>query len=779
MLLTRESSGERWRIRPDGPGKVTGELAYLTDMAAPGMLHGMVLRSSYPHARIVAVSTEKAKTMPGVRAVLTCADVPGLNRFGIAHPDHPVFCEDRVRFIGDAIAAVAADTALQAAEALKRIEVEYEPLPIVDDPEAALLEGAPQLHEQGNVQHRNDYRHGDPEAGFAACAHIVEETYATPRQMHTYMETEGGLFIPERNGRLTVYSPTQHAFMDRMQLARILDRPEADIRVVSSPIGGSFGGKDELNVQPYGALLALATGKPVKLHNSRWESVRAGLKRHPMKIRMKTGTDAGGKLLAHRVSIVSDAGPYSTLSAEVLNFSVEHALGPYRFGAAEVKSVCVFTNNGMSGEFRGFGGNQAVFAMEGQLDRLAEKLGMDPWELRRINLRKPDDPGPLGQPISATDGVRQVWEALGESRLWRERERARSANAGRRAEVGAGAKEADATSTGGGPAAVEPPPWIKTGYGAAFVMHGAGLGVGIPDPAGGRLRLAQDGRIEAVFGYEEFGQGLIASLEQMLIEQYGFAADDLRIVIGDSDVVPNSGSSTASRSTSMMWQSLRRLRAPFKGKLRAEAARLLGRPAESVKPLAGGVRDAGTGELLLTYAELASRAEEEIAAETSFFYPTSPVDRVGSHFMYSYSSVAVKAEVNTLTGRVRLLDQFHAVAAGPVVNPQGYLGQIEGGSGMALGFTITEDAVMDRGVYLTRNLDTYLVPTIAELRGACEVLPIEELPEGDEHGPRGIGELGSVGLAPAIAQAIFEAVGKRVAKLPVDPQLLQERVGFG
>ncbi|WP_027090907.1 xanthine dehydrogenase subunit D [Cohnella thermotolerans] len=748
MLLNRETSGTRWRVRPDGPPKVTGRLAYLTDMSVPGMLHGMVLRSPYPHARIVSIRTEKALAMKGVHAVLTCEDVPGLNRFGIAHPDHPVFCEDRVRFVGDAVAAVAAETAELAAEALKRIEVEYEPLPVVDDPEFALRDDAPRLHEHGNVLHRNDYAFGDVEEAFRACAHIVEETYSTPRQMHVYMETEGGLFVPEADGRLTVYSPTQHGLMDRMQLARILNRPEADIRVVSSPIGGSFGGKDELNVQPYGSLLALATGRPVKLHNSRFESVRAGLKRHPMRITMRTGTDASGKLLAHRVRVVSDAGPYSTLSAEVLNFAVEHVLGPYRYEAAEVKSVSVFTNNGMSGEFRGFGGNQAIFALEGQMDRLAEKLGMDPWAFRRINLRKPDDPGPLGQPIAPTDGARQVWEALPASRLWREKERA--------------AAEAAPAE-----------PWLKIGYGAAFVMHGAGLGVGIPDPAGGRLTLTPDGKIEAAFGYEEFGQGLIASLEQMLIEQFGFGSADLRIVIGDTDAVPDSGSSTASRSTSMMWQSLRRLRAPFSSRLLGAAAEALRLPADRLRLGEGGIRDAASGELLLAYGRLAELAPEPIVCETSFSYPTSPVERVGSHYLYSYSSVAVKVEVNTLTGRVRLLDQFHAVAAGPVVNPQGYLGQIEGGSGMALGFTLMEDAVMKEGVYLTRNLDTYLIPTIAELRGRFEVLPIEGLPEGDEHGPRGIGEIGSVGLAPAIAQAVYDAVGVRTAKLPIDPEALQ------
>ncbi|MBN2983563.1 xanthine dehydrogenase subunit D [Cohnella algarum] len=752
MMLNRKTSGSRWRVRPDGPDKVSGRLPYLTDLSSPDMLYGRVLRSPHPHALLKSIDTAKARSIPGVRAVLTSADVPGLNRFGIAKPDQPVFCEDRVRFIGDAVAAVAAESEELAAYALAQIEVEYEELDVVDDPERALAEDSVKLFEHGNVLHRNDYGFGDVEAGFAACRFIVEETYETPRQMHTYMETEGGLFVPEADGRLTVYAPTQHGFMDRMQLARILNRPEDSIRVVSSPIGGSFGGKDELNVQPYGALLALACGRPVKVHHSRWESVRAGLKRHPMKITMKTGTDENGRLLAHRVRVVSDAGPYSTLSAEVLNFAVEHVLGPYVYEAAEVESVSVFTNNGMSGEFRGFGGNQAIFALEGQMDRLAERLGLDPWTFRLMNMRQPEDPGPFGQPIAPTDGARLVWEALPECRLWREK--------------AAATAERDRL------------PWIKTGYGAAFVMHGAGLGVGIPDPAGGRLRLAEDGKIEAAFGYEEFGQGLLASLEQMLIEQFGFAASDLRIVIGDTDAVPDSGSSTASRATSMMWQSLRRLRPPFVGALRRQAALALGIAEERLIPGAGGIRSADSGELLLSYAALAAGSTEPIAAETSFSFPTSSVDRVGAHFLYSYASVAVKVEVNTLTGRVKVLDQFHAVSAGPVVNPQGYLGQIEGGSGMALGFTLTEDAVMDKGLYLTRNLDTYLVPTIADAGGGFEVLAIEDLPDGDEHGPRGIGEIGSVGLAPAIAQAVFDAVGKRVRKLPIDPEQLQEQPNF-
>ncbi|GIO59360.1 xanthine dehydrogenase subunit D [Paenibacillus cineris] len=752
-MLNRSSSGTRWRVRPDGPDKVTGQLKYLTDMSTPDMLYGRVLRAAYPHAAIRSVRTERALALPGVEAVLTWKDVPGLNRFGIARADQPVFCEDRVRYTGDAVAAVAAATPEVAEYALQLIEVDYEPLRVLTEPDEALAEGAPQLHQDGNLLHRSEYRRGDADEAFGMCAHIVEATYRTPRQMHTYMETEGGLFVPREDGRLTVYSPTQHGLMDRLQLARILAVPPESIRVVSSPIGGSFGGKDELNVQPYGALLARVTGKPVKIHQSRMESVRAGLKRHPMTIRMKTGADASGRILAHQVRVLADTGPYATLGAEVLNFATEHAVGSYAFGSVDAVSISVFTNNGMSGEFRGFGGNQALFALEGQMDRLAEALGMDPWEFRRINLLPPDGTGPFGQPISVTGGALKVWNTLKESRLWQEREHL--------------------TESG------NRPPWIQNGVGAALVMHGAGLGYGIPDPSGGRLLLAQDGKVEVAFGFEECGQGLLATLEQMLVEMYGLDASDLRVVIGDTDSVPDSGSSTASRATSMMWQALKRMQKPFTERLLAAAAEAASVSAECLRVGNGGIYDIYTQKRVMTYQELAAAGKDPIRAETSFAYPVSPTERIGAHYLYSYAAVCVRIEVNRLTGRIRLLDQFHAVAAGPVMNPQGYLGQIEGGSGMALGFTLSEDAVMEEGIYKTGNLDTYLIPTAADLAGPVEVLPIEDLPEGDEHGPRGIGEIGSVGLAPAIAAAVRQATGIWLEKLPANPALLQDASFLG
>lgn len=744
MLTRGERTAHKWRGRPDGPAKVTGSLSYLTDLSVPGMLYGKVLRSAVPHAFILDIRTTKAERAPGVRAVLTHKDVPGLNRFGIVNPDQPVFCEDRVRYIGDAIAAVAADTKEAAEYALSLIEIDYEPIPLVDDPEKALQPDAPLLHPGGNVLHRTSYRKGEPEEAFASCAHVVEETYLTPRQMHAYMETEGGVFVPEEGGGLTVYAATQHGFKDRMQLARILGISEDCIRVISSPIGGSFGGKDELNVQPYGALLALKTGSPVKLHNSRRESVRAGLKRHPMKLVMKTGIDAEGRLIAHRAKIIADTGAYSTLGAPVLNFATEHAMGPYRIPHIAVEGVSVFTNNGVSGEFRGFGGNQAIFAVESQMNRLAELAGMDPWQFRRLNLREAEDPGPLGQRILPTDNLPAVWQSIADSEVWSRRRTSRLRD--------------------------DSEPWVRRGVGAALAMHGSGLGYGIPDPGGGRLSLTREGKLEAAFSFEEFGQGVIATLELMLMERFRCSADDLSIVIGDTSKVPHSGSSTASRSTTIAHMALSKLHPQLSGRMIGLAAEATGKPAPLLSTGPGGIwfqPEGGEAERLITYKEVALLHEEELVYETEFHFPVTPDPIFGGHYLYTCAAVAVEVEVNTLTGAIKLLGKHHTVAAGPAVNPMGYIGQIEGGSVMAQGFALSEDALLQDGYYKTENLDTYIIPTTQDVTEDVTLHAIEELPQDDPYGPRGIGEVGSVALAPAITLAVHDAVGSWITRLPI------------
>ncbi|WP_050180583.1 xanthine dehydrogenase subunit D [Domibacillus robiginosus] len=734
------------KIRPDGREKVTGRLKYLTDLTFPEMLWAKVLRSAYPHARILSLSTEKARKLPGVRAIITHEDVPALNGFGIVTPDQPVLCKDVVRYVGDALAAVAADSIEIAARALELIEVHYEPLPVLDSPEKALAKSAPFLHPGGNVLHRAGFQKGDIQAAFSQCAKIVEETYEVPRQLHAYMETEGGVIVPEKDGSLTVYVGTQHGFKDRFQLSRILGMPEEKIRIISSPMGGSFGGKDELNIQPYGALLALATGRPVKIHQTRQESMRSSIKRHPMKITMKTGVDQTGRLRAHQTTITADTGAYATLGPAILDFAVEHACGPYIIDAVDTKGLSVFTNNGVSGEFRGFGGNQITFALEGQMDRLAAAIGMDALELRRLNIRRKEDPGPLGQRIAPTNGALEVLESA--ARVYHAKK-----------------QHMPKRST-----------WKRTGTGLAVTMHGGGLGFGRMDPAGGRLSLTENGKVEIAFGFEEAGQGILAVIEAVTTEALGCKKEDLSIVIGDTAFVPSSGSTTASRGTSMVWHSLQRLKGPFIKQLLQGAAQRTGIEEEELSIGPGGIWK--EGRCMLSFESLAA-GKEPIVVSTQFDFPVSPDPIDSAHFLYTYSGVVAQVEVDLLTGKIKVTELHQSTAAGPVVNELGYRGQIEGGGVMALGYTLMEDVVMKEGQYATENLDSYLIPGIGDVPFQLELEAIETLPLEDHYGPRGVGEIGTVAVAPAVANAIYDAIGFRVSCLPVKPEAVLQSMERG
>ncbi|MBM7571127.1 xanthine dehydrogenase subunit D [Aquibacillus albus] len=728
------------RVRPDGAAKVTGELKYLTDLKREHMLYGKIVRSAYPHANILSINTKDAEQLPGVEAVITYKDVPGLNGFGIVMPDQPVLCQDKVRYVGDAVAAVAAKSPEIAERAVKLIRVEYDPLPTLDSPEKALEVDAPLLHQKGNILHQASYQKGDVEKGFEKCIDIVEQTYHVPRQMHTYMETEGGVIVPEANGAITVLVGTQHGYKDRFQLSRILNIPEEKIRIVSSPIGGSFGGKDELNIQPYAAILALKTARPVKIHQTRKESVISGIKRHPMKITMKTGVDEHGKIIAHQVKIIADTGAYSTLGPAVLDFAVEHATGPYVIENVNTEGVSVFTNNGVSGEFRGFGGNQVAFALEGQIDRLAEKLQMDPIDFRRMNLRKRDDVGPLGHRIAKTNGASEVLEGI--ASLYQDKKTNQ-----------------------------EPERWKKRGTGIAITMHGGGLGYGRLDPAGGRLSLNEDGKIEIAFGFEEFGQGILAVIEMIVTEELGVSADDLSIVIGDTSLVPPSGSTTASRGTSMVWHAVQRMKTHFTEEIIQSAAKQLNISQKHLRMGKGGIySDQYHSKPLLTYKQLVKHTSSAIVTNTSFDFPTTPDEVDGGHFLYTFSGVMAQVEIDLLTGKVKVIDLDQVIAAGPVVNKIGYRGQIEGGGVMSLGYTLMEEAFMQEGKYITENLDSYLIPSIQDVPFALGVEAIESLDDGDVYGPRGVGEIGSVAVAPAITKAVHNAIGYWANKLPISSE---------
>ncbi|RST86776.1 aldehyde oxidase [Aquibium carbonis] len=751
IRLARDMAGDRWHVRPDGPPKIAGRLEYLTDRREPGMLVARIKRAGVPHARIVSIDTAAAEALPGVAAVVTHNDIPGLNAFGIVMQDQPALCFDKVRHVGDPVAAVAAIDAETAARALDLIEVVYEPLPLVDEPAAALAPGAPLVHATGNLRTDLGLTRGDVDAGFRAAAHVVEDVYVTPRQMHGFMETEGGYAKVEQDGTLFVAVGGQHGGRDRMQLARILARPEETIRVVTSPTGGAFGGKDELSVQPALALLALKTGKPVRIHLDRAESVVVGQKRNPMTIRMRTGCDADGRLVAQEVEVLADAGAYASLGPGVLETALEHACGPYLVDNVRTRGRLAYTNNGVCGAFRGFGANQMTFAVECQMDRLAAACGLDAFAIRARNMRRPGMKGYLGQTVSGSERLDEMLAAAMADPLW------------------------------GEPRGLSADGSECLGTGFALAYQGNGLGTLPADLAGGALRLAPDGAIEALYGLDEMGQGLLTSIRGAVAQALGCAREDVRPVTGDTGAAPDSGSTTASRGTYVAWRVAELTAGPLAEALCAAAGESLGRDPASLLVVAGGIAERGSnsGDVLISFADLARALppDELPFAATSFEFPKSDVFTGNARLIFAFGAVVARVAVSRITGQVRVLDLNQHTAAGPMLDLAAYLGQIEGGGIQALGFTLTEDAPMQDGRHLTSNLDTYLMPGIADVPEAMASFALEDLDPGDPHGPRGTGELGLAAVSPAIANAVADATGHWPAVAPFDPEWMLDRLG--
>ncbi len=743
VVVSKAADPEAWHIRPDIPDKVHGRLAYLTDARRPDMLVGRILRAGLPHARILAIDTREAEALPGVVAVVTHRDVPGLNGYGIMVQDQPAFCDSLVRYAGDAVAAVAAVDAATAQAALARIRVTYEPLPVLDTPEAALAPDAPQLHPEGNLRREIRFSRGDAAAALATCAHVVEDTYVTPRQMHGFMETEGGWAMVEPDGSLTVRAGGQHGARDRLQLARILGWPEARIRVVTSPTGGAFGGKDELTVQPALALLALKSGRPVRLHLDRAESVLAGSKRNPTRIRMRTGCDAEGRLVAVAVDLVADGGAYASLSPGVVETALEHSCGPYAVPHVEARGRLVATNNGTGGAFRGFGANEMTFVIESQVGRLAEKVGLDPVAMRRLNLRAVGSPGFLGQRVGPSERLAEMLDAAAASPLW----------------------DAPGEQTG---------EWI--GVGMALNYQGNGLGSLPEDHAEVTLRLAEDGAIEALYGLDEIGQGLQTAIRSAVAASLGIAREDIRPIIGDTGTTPDSGSTTASRGTFVVWKGAEATGPGLRRGLLAAAARLLDRAPEDLALGPGGIREArsNSGTPLLPFAELAARLPEAARPResASFDYPKTAYTAGNARYLFAFGATLARVAIDRVTGLVRVLDLHQHTAAGPVLDAAAYLGQIEGGGVQGLGFTLHEDVRLEAGWPLTANLDTYMLPGIADAPLGSRVLALPDLDPGDPYGPRGVGEMGIGAVTPAITAAIADAIGHWPVVTPIPPETL-------
>lgn len=738
--------------RKDGPEKVTGTLKYMTDYQFEKMVWGRVLRSRYPYAKIKRIDVTRAKAHPGVICVLTHEDIPGFNGFGIVIPDQPVLCHDYVRCMGDAVALVAAETEEIAEEALALIEVDYEVLTPVTDPEAAIKETAPQLHPSGNIHSRVQVKNGDIEKAFAEADVIVENTYYSPRQMHAFIETEGGWGILEEDGSLTIRCPGQYAFRDRLQVARVLAWNPNRIQVVSNPIGGGFGGKDEITVQIYLALLALHTGgRPVKIHYKREESVIAGIKRHPFKVTMKTAAKKDGTLIANQVTAFADTGAYASLGGAVISLAIEHSCGPYYIPNVDLDGYCVYTNNGIAGAFRGFGVNQVCMAIETNIEILAEKLGLNPIEIRKKNVYHQGGLSSVGHRLTSSVGTMRILEEAEKCELWKNREQYK---------------------------AQPSEPWKKRGIGIATSFHGIGMGIGLPDYGAATIELLPGGRFLVGVCSEDIGQGNGTVFAIVAAEALHCHIDDIDVIQGDTRRTLDSGTVSASRSTYVGGNSVLAAVPNMIKLLKNTAAEIFQLPIEKVDWKEGKLwaNGAATGKNFLTYEDIYHYLYEhrrETKVEGHYMVPKAEKQigkNVGMpHKVYGYQGHVVLVEVDMLTGETEVLRVVSIPDCGKVINLQGLEGQAEGGAVMGIGYTLYEDTIIEEGYNKTTNFTNYILPTFKETP-IIETIPVEEHEETGPYGAKGIGEVVMIPIIPAITQAIYDATGARITHLPATPE---------
>lgn len=730
--------------RLDALDKVTGQAKYAGDLPLPGALHLKLALADRPHARIRLLDVSRARQAPGVAAVLTGGDVP-YNLTGVERPDKPVLCDQVVRCVGDAVALVAAETPEQAAAAAALVRVEYEDLPVVDGPLAALADGAPQLHAgyPGNVAHRVTVRRGDVEAAFRQAHVVYAHTYCTPMQEHAFLEPEAGVAYVDGDGCVRVITAGQDPHEDRRQVARMLDLPEERVRVSYGAIGGSFGGREDVTIQPYLALAAWKLGRPVRMAWSRQESILCHPKRHAMILRYRWAADRQGRITAAECDITSDAGAYLSTSASVLDNYRFAAIGPYDIPNVRVDARTVYTNNLASGAFRGFGTPQAAFAAELQVEHLAELLGLDPVTVRLRNALQPGGSLSTGSLLTGGSSLPPLIEACARHMG--------IACHGERSEAisSAGGETASSLAVTEDRAWVYPPPVVqgsrRIGVGLAAGVKNTAFSFGFPESCAARVVLhgaARVERAEVFCGASDVGQGAHTVLAQFAAQALELPLERIELHCADSGTIGAAGPASASRLTFMA--------------------------GNAVCAAAREARQAWQDENRPAVGEVTWHAPQTIAPDPET--GATPYHSIS----FTFGVEAVRVEVDMETGQVRLLQVAAAHDPGRAVNPLALEGQVQGGIVQAQGWALLEDFVTQGGRVLSDQLSTYLVPTALDVPPVLESLMIEMPDPLGPYGARGMGEIPFVPLAPAVAAAVHHATGVWVDHLPIRPgELLQ------
>lgn len=714
--------------RVDAQGKVTGATPYSGDLAMKGMLHMKLLFADRPHARVVRVKTGKAEAAPGVVAVYTAKDVP-VNEYGLQWQDQPVLCgpgsekpgADVVRFVGDQVAAVVARSEAEAAEAAKLIEVEYADLPVVTDAEEAMKPGAPRIHEHigdSNICVHYKIRRGNVDEAFSQSDAIVESEYRTPVQEHAYLQPEAGLAYIDEEGRVTLVCGGQWTHEDQHQVAHALNMPNENIRVIYPAIGGAFGGREDMSVQIVLALAAWKLQRPVRIIWSRKESIIGHGKRHAVLLRAKWGATKDGTLTAIQNEIIGDGGAYMYTSNKVLGNTTITSSGAYRVDNIKTDVYGVYTNNVPGAAFRGFGAPQALFMAEMQMDKLAEKLGMDPVEFRLKNALGDGDPLGVGTPSPSPVSVTQCIEAARDRFGWKQ-----------------------------GKTNDEKNPHLKRGYGFAAGFKNIGFSFGYAENCWAKIELRGKSEVEQVVLHHssaEVGQGTHTVMIQMAAEATGVPFEKVKLVSSDTAKTGDSGSVSASRMTFMSGNAIRGAAELALKKWKAEE-----RPA------------------IAEYKYLAPRTTQ-FDKETGHSTP---------NFAYAWVAQAVEVEVDTETGHVRVVRVVSADDLGKPINPALVEGQIEGAVVQAQGYTILEDYKTKNGRVLTDQLSTYLIPTIWDIPEKVESVILEIPDPNGPWGARGVGELPYLTVAPAIGAAIHDAIGVWIDEFPYTPERVLRALG--
>ncbi len=794
--------------RPDAVAKVTGTALYTDDYFFDGMLHGATLRSAHPHARILAIDTKSAAALPGVHAVLTHADVPGDPRHGLVENDWPVFAGGKypARYVGDPIALAVAETEALARQALALIAVEYEVLPAVTDPVAARRDDAPVLHPDrptGNLLKHIKVRSGDVAQGFAEADVIVERSYRTPMTEHAFMEPECSLAVPAgynaEHQKLTIYVGSQIPYSDRRQVAKSLGLEDEQVRVLGTLMGGGFGGKEDIAGQVHAALAAQVTGRPVKILYSRSESLRFHPKRHGTLIRVKTGARRDGTLTAVEAELYGDSGAYASLGEKVMTRATTHATGPYVVPHSKIDCYAMYTNNAPCGAFRGFGVTQSAFAVESNMDILAEQLGMDPAELRRKNAMRVGATTATGQLLRESVGLLDCLDRVEKDiRYW----------------------VLDNSSRHPIPNTQYPisNPWLpyqigaeRYAWGIAAGYKNTGLGGGAPDKSTAEVEVFSDGTAEIRTSSAEMGQNLIGVLAACTAEELGLPIAAVRVLVMDTDRTPDGGPTTASRQTYVSGNAARLVARTMREQMQAVLAEKFdvhpdviafheglayvdeGRLAQVHGANGNGTADGGrrtngngSGSAIRN-SQLATRTisfgdavsamlseGREAKLQYEYWAPkTQPLGTGGDmHFAFSYAVHAALVSVDTETGEVAVERVVTGHDVGRAINPLSLTGQLDGGVVMGMGNALTEHYIVEEGVPWTERLGQYKMPGIKMTPQMTHHIVEHQAADGP-YGAKGVGEISSIPISPAITNAIYNAVGVRCLALPVDQDSLR------